>query len=138
MACDNCPDYIKAGETRGIAYIVFGGGTWDNYYRLVEQALTRDQPEILTKWSCPRVERSGAIVYAENETEPPEIEGYQRDPSNPRRLIPYWPTCNFRCLRVWRADDGSVAISAGCLNVKSDFKPMQTLSLADCLSCAVR
>jgi hypothetical protein len=138
MACDDCPEYIVAAETTGVAILVYSGGPPTAIFESVKFALARDDPKVIRKWSKPTVHKDGSIEYTQNEAEPPEIEGYSRDPNNPRRLKPCWPPCAWRILRVWRADNGSVKITCGCVNPTSGHKPHEDVTLENCKTCARR
>jgi len=139
MPCEGCPDHVppKDGSREG-GTIVYTGGPKYAPFACVALALSPDKEGIVTKWSRPTVHRMGEIEYQQSEAEPPEIEGYERDTSNPRLLRPVWPHCVWRSLRVWRQDTGAVSISAGCLNVLAGIKPQDTLSLKQCNDCPHR
>ncbi len=133
--CKGCPEHAAPDNPLGTSFIVYTGGPPHAPFANVIQALSNDQEGIVTKWSKPTVHPDGAIEYQQNEAKPPEIEGYQRDASNPRLLRPIWPHCAWRSLRVWRADDGSVKIAAVCLTPASEIPAYETLALAQCKKC---
>lgn len=133
MPCDGCPEY--ASNPQGTATIVHAGGPAYRIFANVIHVLSEDDKKIITKWGKPKIHPKGEIEYQQNEAEPPEIEGYQRDASNSRLLRPIWPHCNWRCLHVWRIDDGQVKIVAGCLTPASNLPSSKTLSLAFCQNC---
>lgn len=133
--CEGCPEYAAPDNPLGTSIIIYTGGPPHALFANVIRALADDQKETVTKWSKPTVHPDGTIEYQQNEAEPPEIEGYQRDASNPRLLRPIWPHCAWRSLRVWRTDDGSVKIAAGCLTPASEIPAYETLTLAQCKKC---
>lgn len=137
--CEGCPEYMTPGDgSRGVAVIVYTGGpAWAPFANVV-RALSPDRSGVVTKWSRPTVHKHGEIEYQQNEAEPPEIEGYERDASNPRLLRPIWPRCGWRVLRVWREDTGAVSISAGCLLPASGVPAYEALKLAQCQNCSKR
>ena len=135
MPCDGCPEHAAPDNPQGTALIVYTGGPPHALFATVAVALSNDDPAVVTKWSKPKIHLKGEIEYQQNEAEPPEIEGYQRDASNPRLLRPVWPHCNWRCLHVWRADDGQVRLTASCLTPSSNIPPYEVLSLAQCQKC---
>ena len=138
MACDGCPEFIETSKISGLVYLVYSGGPPSSIFASVKYALADDDPNIIRKWSKPQIHKDGVIEYDKNENEPPKIEGYKTDPLNPQRLKPCWLHCLWRTLRVWRADNGSVAISAGCLNPASGFKSHETLTQNNCETCSTR
>jgi len=133
--CHNCPEHSAPDNPQGTTLIVYTGGPSYALFANVIRALTEDNSEIVTKWSKPKIHPKGEIEYQQDEAEPPEIDGYQRDTSNPRLLRPIWPHCNWRYIRVWRADDGSVKITAGCLTPASNIPPYEALTLTQCKAC---
>jgi len=135
MPCDGCPEHAAPDNPQGTALIVYTGGPSYAPFARVATAMAEDDPAVVTKWSKPKVHPQGEIEYQQNEAKPPGIEGYQRDASNPQLLRPIWPHCNWRCLHVWRADDGQVRLTAGCLTPASNIPPYETLSLAQCQKC---
>lgn len=135
MPCEECPEQAPSDDPKGTALIIYTGGPSYAPFANVARALSEDNDGIVTKWSKPEVHPKGEIEYQQNEAEPPEIEGYQRDASNPRLLRPIWPHCNWRCLHVWRIDDGQVRITASCLTPSSNIPPYETLSLTQCRKC---
>lgn len=137
--CKDCPDYMPPRDgSRGVAVIIYTGGPAYAPFANVIRALAPDRQGIITKWSRPTIHPKGEIEYQQNEAEPPEIEGYQRDASNPRLLRPIWPHCVWRTLRVWREDTGAVAISAGCLTPVSGVPAHESLKLTRCQNCTIR
>lgn len=138
MPCEGCPEQVPLNNPKGVAVIVYTGGPLYAPFTCVAQALADDNPEFITKWSKPSIHKRGAIEYQQNETEPPEIEGYQRDASNPQLLCPIWPHCVWRSLCVWRADDGSVKIAGRCLIRASETNGQTDLTLAQCEKCPQR
>lgn len=135
MPCDGCPEHAAPDNPHGTATIVYTGGPPHALFANVGRVLSNDENGVVTKWSKPEVHPEGEIEYQQKEAEPPGIEGYQRDTSNPRLLRPIWPHCNWRCLHVWRTDDGQVRITAGCLTPASNIPPYETLTLAQCRGC---
>lgn len=139
MPCDGCPEYISPRDgSRAIAIVAYTGGPTYAPFASVIQALSPDREGVVTKWSLPAVHPKGEIEYKQEEAEPPEIEGYKRDPSNPRLLCPKWPHCVWRMLRVWREDTGAISISAGCLTPASNVLAHESLKLAQCKECGAR
>jgi len=139
MPCQGCPDFTPSrDDSRPIAVIVYTGGPEYALFANVIRVLAPDKEGVVTKWSCPSVYPAGELQYKQNEAEPPSIEGYQRDTSNPWLLRPIWPPCAWRMLRVWREDTGAVSISAGCLCPASNTQPYESLALSQCQNCAQR
>lgn len=139
MPCDGCPEHVppKDGSREG-GTIVYTGGPRYAPFACVALALAPDKEGVVTKWSRPTVHQTGEIEYQQNEAEPPRIEGYKPDASNPRLLRPVWPHCVWRVLRVWREDTGAVSISAGCLTPASNVPIHESLKLSQCEGCSAR
>lgn len=135
MPCDGCPEHAPPDDPKGTAYLVYTGGPPQAIFVMVGRALPQDDPAIVRKWSRPTVEEDGSIVYKQEESEPSEIEGYERDPSNPKRLRPIWPHCVWRALRVWRTDSGEARVIACCLTPASGLKAHEAVKLSQCKNC---
>jgi len=135
MPCEGCPEHAAPDDPQGTSFIVYTGGPPHAIFASVAVAIPDDQPGIVTKWSKPTIHPDGTIEYQQNEAEPPKIEGYERDASNPQLLRPIWSNCNWRALRVWRTDTGAIKIVACCLTPSSGLKAHEALTLAHCNNC---
>jgi hypothetical protein len=135
--CEDCPG-VNLANPHSVATIVYTGGPPQAIFALVERGIGPDNPTIITKWSRPTVHNNGTVEYKQDEAEPPEIEGYKRDASNPKLLRPVWPHCIWRCLRTWRGDAGDVKIIAICLTPFSGFKVHEILTVTHCTNCVQR
>jgi hypothetical protein len=138
MPCEGCPPEPNAINPREVANIIYTGGPPHAIFALVNHGIAADDPTMITKWSRPIVHSDGSLEYKPNETEPPELEGYRQDASNPRLLHPVWPHCVWRMLRVWREDTGNAKITAVCLTPQSGFKAHEHLTVKQCTDCKCR
>jgi hypothetical protein len=138
MPCEGCPEHAPPDNPQGTAILVHTGGPPETIFKAVQHVLAKDMPTVIRKWSTPTVESDGALVYKQDESDPPEIEGYKRDPTNPKRLRPIWPHCVWRAFRVWRDDTGCVRIVATCLTPLSGLKAHEATTLKYCKHCAHR
>ena len=93
MPCD-CPDDRPARPVGPCHYLAYSGGPLCRFYRLVERAI----PDVELAHGCPTVHIDGSLEFG---GPPPVLTGYRQDG---RRLVPNWPPCVLRMLRVQVVD----------------------------------
>lgn len=105
MPCDCPEDQPRPMPTGGCNYLVYSGGPWTSFYRLVEQAI----PDVEMAHGRPTVHPDGSLRFPGT---PPVIPGYRAEGL---RLCPAWPSCALRMLKV-QVIDGVLSIVGICGN----------------------
>jgi len=126
MPCDCPEDQLRPTPAGGCNYLVYSGGPWASFYRLIEQAL----PDVKMTHGRPTVYPDGSLEFP---GPPPVIPGYRQEGS---RLHPAWPSCTMRMLKV-EVLNGSLGITGVCGNCQST-QSGQEVSPDQCRSCPAR
>ncbi len=130
MPCD-CPDnQPRPTSIGGCNYLVYSGGPWTSFYRLVEQAI----PDVEMAHGRPTAHPDGSLEFP---GPPPVIPGYRQ---KGQRLYPDWPPCTLRMLRV-QVISRVLGITGVCGNLQStqsgqEVLPDQCHKCPACLSPA--
>lgn len=103
-----------------------------------ESGLTLPQQDgIQRKYRRPFIHPDGSIEYPKlsGDTEPPaDIDGYERDATNPWHFRPLWPTCEARM-------QGTKMFPTGCIDVQSYCNQptaptyQKLVTYAACITC---
>jgi len=126
MPCDCPEDQPRPTPAGGCNYLVYSGGPWPSFYRLVAQAI----PAVDLAHSQPIIHPDGSLEFP---GPPPAIPGYRPEGS---RLFPAWSPCVLRMLRV-QVVDGVLSIAGVCGNpVAEQFSREVTVDQCqNCRSC---
>jgi len=140
--CDKCPESAgivipptgKPASQPSVAnYVVYTGGPFVLLYRMVELAIP---PDADLKHGRPAFHDDGSLEYPPGETEPEDIEGYQRDAETPRRFHPVWPECLHRPLCV-SVRDQLLIIAARCQQPATG-RMNRIVTMNECQVCTER
>lgn len=94
MPCDCPEDQPRPTPAGGCNYLVYSGGPWSSFCRLVEQAI----PDVEMINGRPTVHHDGSLEFPGSS---PALPGYRQQGP---RLYPAWPPCTLRMLRVQVVD----------------------------------
>lgn len=122
-----CPDdQPRPTPTGGCNYLVYSGGPWSSFYRLVEQAI----PNVELAHGRPTVHPDGSLEFS---GPPPGLAGYRQEGS---RLYPAWPPCALRMLRV-QVVDQVLGIAALCGSPEAEHFGREVVP-EQCKGCLTR
>ena len=126
MPCDCPEEQLHPTPTGGCNYLVYSGGPMSSFYRLVEQAI----PDVELVHGRPTIHPDGTLEFS---GPPPALAGYRQEG---QRLVPAWPPCALRMLRVQVANS-ELAIDGICGNPAVEHFG-QTTTLDQCQKCPAR
>ena len=86
-------------------------------------------------FNTPTFHANGVIEYAKSElkpdTEPDDINGYRRDPSDSWRFLPVWPKCVERFYSLMQKPNGCMQVTMACNHPEAATYGKQV----DCKTC---
>lgn len=147
MGCSDCPETKSPADKRpGLvadslppnqvgnhqaANVVYGGGPPLTPFLMMRSLIPQGD-------GMPVVRDDGSLEYPSTRPDvPPPLEGYERDPNNPRRLVPLWEPCQLRMYGISIGDCNCVQVSAACNHPWSEHFA-QSVTYQGCLACKVR
>lgn len=86
----------------------------------------------------PTQNEDGSLEYTRLDGDwkyPSEPEGFERDPSNPWRMVPYWVPCEHRQMSMKPRPCGQALVRMFCNCEGCPLKGLQ-LSVEDCEDCS--
>lgn len=126
MPCDCPKDQLRPTPAGGCNYLVYSGGPWASFYRLIEQAI----PDVEMAHGRPTAHADGSLTFP---GPPPVIPGYRAEGS---RLYPIWPLCTLRMLQV-QVLDGVLSIAGICGDLETGLFS-QEATPDQCRNCTTR
>ena len=139
MACSNCKPSTTSPATPPQTPPAFPTGYTGCALSSLRYALPPPLPNTL--YELPYITDDGTIIYTKtnaNQTPPPEINGYSRDPDDLWCFHPLWPECAMRIHGLTRKrHTGAINIVMLCNHPESP-QQSQRLTHHDCLNCSLR
>ena len=108
-------------------HIAYSSGPLESVYLLVSQVIPDD---VAMKHGRPKVHPDGSLEFPDT---PPELSGYELQDG---RLLPVWPPCVARMLRV-EVIDGILKLTGVCSCIESNHLALD-VTTDDCEKCAHR
>jgi hypothetical protein len=109
-----------------VNYVISHGGTVQQVFRTVAASIPPGEGR-------PECRDAGSLEFP---YEHPEIDGYTRDPNNPRLFHPAWPPCTCRTYKI-SLKDRVTTVAGVCHHLTAELQG-QTVLAAQCQDCPAR